>query len=101
MKHKRQKGKGVLDDVNKFLKGSKIISSLGNVLLPLAGGALGTLAIPGVGSVSGAAAGSALNEGLKALGYGKRRARKQKGRGAVILPNAFNSVNNTGVSCSF
>jgi hypothetical protein len=85
MKKKRitkLKGDGIFEDVNKFLKQSKLASKVGEVLLPVAGGALGGLftANP-LGSVAGTAGGLALNDFLKAQGYGK-----MKGRGYTNKP---------------
>lgn len=78
----RIKGEGIFDGLNDFLKRTKILSSVGNVLAPLAGSALGTFVTPGVGTAVGAAVGSSLNEGLKSLGYGRRR----KGKGQMPAP---------------
>ena len=72
------RGCGVLDDINGFLKSTKILSNVGNVLLPLAGGALGTFLAPGAGSAVGAALGASANEGIKSLGYGRKRTGSRK-----------------------
>lgn len=85
-KTKRMKGDGVIEDiignVDKFLKQSKILSNVGQVLLPAAGGALAGLAtVNPLAGAAGAAGGSALNNYLKAQGYGK-----MKGRGYIHKP---------------
>jgi hypothetical protein len=69
---KRQKGMGIFDGFVKFLKDSKILSKIGGVLLPLAGGALGGLAtVNPLGASIGAAAGSAGNKWIESQGFGK------------------------------
>lgn len=95
---KRMKGDGVIEDigkffadpkvknviggVDKFLKQSKIASKVGQVLLPAAGGALGGLVTANpLGAAAGGAAGLALNDFLKAQGYGKI-----KGKGYSTKP---------------
>jgi len=95
---KRMKGDGVIEDigkffadpkvknaigtVDKFLKQSKIVSKVGQVLLPAAGGALAGLATANpLGVPAGAAGGLALNDFLKAQGYGK-----MKGKGYSTKP---------------
>jgi len=86
------KGDGVFEDiignVDKFLKQSKLISNVGQVLLPAAGGALAGLAsVNPLGLSAGAAGGLALNNYLKAQGYGKMNGcGKMKGCGYVNKP---------------
>ena len=77
-KTKRMKGDGVIEDifgnVDKFLKQSKLISNVGQVLLPAAGSALAGLAtVNPLALPAGAAGGLALNNYLKAQGYGKMK----------------------------
>jgi hypothetical protein len=68
---RKMKGMGIFDGFVKFLKDSKILSKIGDVLLPVAGAALGGLftANP-LGLAAGAAAGSAGSEFLKSKGFG-------------------------------
>ena len=68
---RKMKGMGIFDGFIKFLKDSKILSKVGDVLLPVAGAALGGLftANP-LGLAAGAAAGSSANEFLKSKGFG-------------------------------
>lgn len=70
---RKMKGMGIFDGFVKFLKDSKILSKIGDVLLPVAGAALGGLftANP-LGLAAGAAAGSAGSEFLKSKGFGKK-----------------------------
>lgn len=67
----KMKGMGIFDGFIKFLKDSKILSKVGDVLLPVAGAALGGLftANP-LGLAAGAAAGSSASEFLKSKGFG-------------------------------
>ena len=81
---KRIKGRGFFDDVDKFLKKSKIISNVGSVLLPVLGASgAGLLTANPLGATVGAAAGSSANEYIKSLGYGK----KMQGKGLTISSN--------------
>jgi hypothetical protein len=64
-------GEGFWDGVNDVLKRSKVISTVGKVVLPAAGAALGTAIEPGMGSAIGAAGGTSLNNWIKSHGYGK------------------------------
>jgi len=74
----KQKGKGkmrggsLFDGFVQFLKDSKILSTVGNVVLPVAGAALGGLvsANPLVATAAGAA-GLSANQWLKSQGFGK------------------------------
>lgn len=76
------KVKNVIGGVDKFLKQSKIVSKVGQVLLPAAGGALGGLVTANpLGAATGVAGGTALNDFLKAQGYGK-----MKGKGYSTKP---------------
>lgn len=69
----KMKGMGWSDFVN-WLKDTKIISKVGSVLLPAAGGALaGLLTANPLGLASGAAVGEAGAEWIKSQGFGKRR----------------------------
>ncbi len=75
MKHKKtMKGNGIFDNINDFLKKSKIISNVGSVALPALGGLTSGLfsANPIVAGI-GTAAGSSLNEYIKSQGYGYKR----------------------------
>ena len=88
-KTKRMRGDGVIEDiignVDKFLKQSKIISNVGQVLLPATASALAGLATANpLGLSAGAASGLALNNYLKAQGYGKYG--KMKGCGYTNKP---------------
>ena len=68
------KGMGLFDGFVQFLKDSKILSTVGNVVLPVAGAALGGLvsANPLVATAAGAAGVSA-NQWLKSQGFGKKK----------------------------
>lgn len=79
---KKQKGNGFLEDVDKFLKQSKILSTVGNVLLPAAGGALGGLVTANpLGATAGGALGTSANQWLKSQGYGYKYNLSQLGSG--------------------
>jgi hypothetical protein len=71
---KGMKGAGVFDGFVQFLKDSKILSTVGNVLLPAGAAALGGLvsANPLVATAAGAA-GLSANQWLKSQGFGKMR----------------------------
>lgn len=90
-----QQGEGIFDGINDFLKRTKILSTVGNVLAPLAGATLGTFVSPGVGTAVGTAVGSSLNEGLKSLGYG-RKGKKMRGKGQMPAPFTGYGKNITG-----
>lgn len=71
----RQRGDGWWEDswgnVNKFLKDSKILSTVGNVVLPAAGGALaGLVTANPLAAAAGGALGTSANQWLKSQGYG-------------------------------
>tara|TARA_R110002012_G_scaffold121494_1_gene270973 strand:- start:2083 stop:2595 length:513 start_codon:yes stop_codon:yes gene_type:complete len=76
---KTQNGDGFWSSANDFLKKTKIVSTVGEYVLPALGGTLGaaagTFEAPIVGTVEGGilgtAAGTKLNDGLRALGYGQ------------------------------
>ena len=70
---KGMKGAGVFDGFVQFLKDSKILSTVGNVLLPAGAAALGGLvsANPLVATAAGAA-GLSANQWLKSQGFGKK-----------------------------
>ena len=70
----KMKGMGLFDGFVQFLKDSKILSTVGNVVLPVAGAALGGLvsANPLVATAAGAA-GLSANQWLKSQGFGKRK----------------------------
>lgn len=69
---KRMKGSGIFDGFVKFLKDSKILSKVGDVLLPVGGAALaGLFTANPLGAAAGAAAGSAGAEYLRSQGFGK------------------------------
>jgi hypothetical protein len=77
MKQQKGKGKfkgmGLWDGFVQFLRDSKILSTVGNVILPVAGAALGGLvsANPLVSTAAGAA-GLSANQWLKSQGFGKK-----------------------------
>ena len=76
---KGMKGAGLWEGFVDFLKSSKILSNVGNVLLPVAGSALGGIVGTSLGgpagTVTGAAAGAAAGKSgadyIKSLGFGK------------------------------
>jgi hypothetical protein len=70
----KMKGAGLFDNFVQFLKDSKILSTVGNVVLPVAGAALGGLvsANPLVATAAGAA-GLSANQWLKSQGFGARK----------------------------
>jgi hypothetical protein len=69
----KMRGSGLFDGFVQFLKDSKILSTVGNVVLPVAGAALGGLisANPLVATAAGAAGVSA-NQWLKSQGFGSK-----------------------------
>lgn len=69
----KMKGAGLFDGFVQFLKDSKILSTVGNVVLPVAGAALGGLvsANPLVATAAGAA-GLSANNWLKSQGFGSK-----------------------------
>lgn len=70
-RRKKMKGAGIFDGFIKFLKDSKILSKVGDVLLPVAGGlAAGLFTANPLGAAAGAAAGSSASEYLKSQGFG-------------------------------
>ena len=74
-------GSGFIEDADKFLKNTKLLSKVGQAVLPFALGALGTTLSP-LGTATGLAVGQAGVEGLKNYGYGAGgapRARVGKG----------------------
>ena len=71
---RKMKGAGIFDGFIKFLKDSKILSKVGDVLLPVAGGlAAGLFTANPLGAAAGAAAGSSASEYLKSQGFGHGR----------------------------
>jgi hypothetical protein len=68
----KMRGTGIFDSFVQFLRDSKVLSTVGNVLLPVAGAALGGLvsANPLVATAAGAAGVSA-NQWLKSQGFGR------------------------------
>jgi hypothetical protein len=70
----KMRGMGLFDGFVQFLKDSKILSTVGNVVLPVAGAALGGLvsANPLVATAAGAA-GLSANQWLKSQGFGARK----------------------------
>lgn len=76
----KMKGMGVWDSFVDFLKRTKVISNVGAVLLPAAGGvlggtvgtALGGPAGTALGTTAGTVAGKSAAEYIKSLGFGKR-----------------------------
>ena len=70
---RKMKGSGIFDGFVDFLKRSKILSKVGDVLLPVAGGlAAGLFTANPLGAAAGAAAGSSASEYLKSQGFGRR-----------------------------
>jgi len=69
----KMRGTGLFDGFVQFLKDSKILSTVGNVVLPVAGAALGGLvsANPLVATAAGAA-GLSANQWLKSQGFGSK-----------------------------
>jgi hypothetical protein len=69
----KMRGTGIFDSFVQFLRDSKVLSTVGNVLLPVAGAALGGLvsANPLVAAAAGAAGVSA-NQWLKSQGFGSK-----------------------------
>lgn len=68
---RKMKGAGLWDGFVNFLKSSKILSKVGDVLLPVAGGlAAGLFTANPLGAAAGAAAGSSASEYLKSQGFG-------------------------------
>lgn len=68
---KTVKGKGFIEDANKFLKNTKLISKVAQVALPFGLGALGSVGGP-LGTAVLGAVGQAGVEGLKNYGYGSK-----------------------------
>jgi hypothetical protein len=88
------KVKGAIGNVDKFLKQSKLASKVGQILLPAAGGALAGLAtVNPLGAAAGAAGGLAINDFLKAQGYGKIQ-----GKGYINRMSQLGTGNNTNLS---
>ena len=75
------KGQGFFQDVDAWLKKSKILSNIGGVALPVLGGLAGTSLGGPAGTAIGSAGGVAATNVLKNLGYGK-----MKGRGYSSKP---------------
>lgn len=70
---RKMKGSGIFDGFVKFLKDSKILSKIGDVLLPVGGAALaGLLTANPLAAAGGAAAGSSAAEYLKSQGFGRK-----------------------------
>lgn len=70
----KMKGAGLWDSFVGFLKDSKILSKVGDVLLPVGGALLGGLLSGNpLAAGVGAAAGSSASEFLKSKGFGKMR----------------------------
>src|SRR3972149_6594863 len=67
---KNIKGSGFIEDTDKFLKNTKLLSKGGQAVLPFALGALGTTFSP-LGTATGLAVAQAGVEGLNNYGYGK------------------------------
>lgn len=71
---RKMKGAGIFDSFVKFLKDSKILSKVGDVLLPVGGAALaGLFTANPLAAAGGAAAGSSAAEYLKSQGFGHGR----------------------------
>lgn len=77
---RKMKGAGIFDGFIKFLKDSKILSKVGDVLLPVGGAALaGLFTANPLGAAAGAAAGSSAAEYIRSQGFGKHTMMKGKG----------------------
>ena len=87
MKHrKKMKGNGIFDNINDYLKKSRLISSVGASVLPALGGlASGFITANPLGSAIGASVGSSLNEYIKSQGYGKMKGGAVYEKGQVPL----------------
>jgi len=69
---RKMKGNGLWDNFVSFLKNSKILSKVGDVLLPVGGAALaGLLTANPLGAAAGAATGSSAAEFIRSQGFGK------------------------------
>lgn len=83
---RKMKGSGIFDGFVKFLKDSKILSKVGDVLLPVAGGlAAGLFTANPLGAAAGAAAGSSASEYLKSQGFGHVKGHGRMHGGASML----------------
>jgi hypothetical protein len=95
MRKKKTKGKGFIEDADKFLKNTKLLSKVGQAVLPFALGALGTTLSP-LGSAAGAAIGQAGVEGLKNYGYGQKErvslSNPIKGRGGGYQGSEYQNM---------
>lgn len=78
-------GKGFIEDADKFLKNTKLLSKVGQAVLPFALGALGTTLSP-LGTATGLAVGQAGVQGLASLGYG------QNGRGGGYQGSEYQNM---------
>lgn len=94
---RKMKGMGIFDGFIQFLKDSKILSKVGDVLLPVAGAALGGLftANP-LGAVSGAAVGSSANEFLKSKGFGHCGCKMRGGDSTLVINPAGQRLGQRG-----
>lgn len=80
---RKMKGAGLWDNFVSFLKNSKILSKVGDVLLPVGGAALASLLTANpLGAATGASVGSAGAEWLKSQGFGH-----MKGHGSTLSIN--------------
>jgi hypothetical protein len=103
-KMKHMKGNGIFEDIDSFLKKSKILSNVGKVLLPIGGGLLGTaITANPAGTAVGTALGASGAEFLKAQGYGKmmRGCGKQFSRTGVITNNPATMMGSGGNQTRF
>ena len=112
---KRMRGNGVFEDFGQFTQnlGKKPISTIAKLALPALGGglgsalggAVGTIAIPGVGSIGGGLAGGVLGDAvgkkaadwLESKGYGRgRRKMMMSGRGMTLGQNGLVQMSGKG-----
>jgi len=90
-------GKGFIEDVDKWLKKSKVLSTVAGVVLPtVAGSAGGILTASPLGGLAGASAGALGAEYLKQLGYGqcggRRVGRPCKGSGGGYQGSEYQNM---------
>lgn len=83
---RKMKGTGIFDGFVKFLKDSKILSKVGDVLLPVGGAALASLLTANpLGLAAGSAAGSSGAEWIRSQGFGHVKGHGRMHGGASML----------------
>jgi hypothetical protein len=102
---RRMKGRGFIDwikgafsDANQWLKDNKILSKVASPFLKYALPALGTVFGTPVSGLAAGAVGLAAEEGLKRLGYGKR---KRKIKGGLSINPVGQRVMGKGMTLSY